>query len=61
MEDEHSGEFFEERQKMLERAAEEAKPKEVLIGEIVSRETQPADSQFTTREQVLDFIRKNSV
>ena len=60
MENEHSGPYFEERQIMLERNAEEAaKPQEVLVGELLPAEPQPAANQFTTREEVLDFIRQH--
>ena len=54
MEDEHSAEFFDERQKMLEREAEESQP--VEIPAVV-----PQPIYFSTLESLLDFIRKNSV
>ena len=57
-EDEHSGPYFEERQKSLERAAAEAEPVDTPV---VIPESPDTQEPVWTREKVLDFVRQNSV
>lgn len=58
MENSDSSEFFDERQKMLERQATEAQPVDAPM-EIPVPATQQAP--VWTRESLLDFIRQHSV